>query len=75
MKVKAVMTRIETGPGSNQVEVLIQQLLDFIVKTNIFDFTAVDAYEVMVVRQQRLGQLEVGVAAAAGYAFDNTALL
>lgn len=75
MKVKAVMTRIETGAGSNQVEVLIQQLLDFIVKTNIFDFTAVDAYEVMVVRQQRLGQLEVGVAAAAGYASDNAALL
>jgi len=50
LEVEVVSKRPEAGAGSKQVEVLIQQILDFIVEADVFNDAAVNAYEVVVVR-------------------------
>ena len=64
MQVKHVTKWCELGTPGDLGEAAVDHLLELVVQLDILDGATGDAHEVMMMRQQRLAQLEMGALAA-----------
>lgn len=73
VQIQAVMSWRESGRGGGLGQLCVDQLLQPLTEVNIGQRSTGQAHEMVVMVDERLGQLEVGVVGGAGDPADHTA--
>ena len=69
------MKRREPGTARRRGQAPLHSLLELVVEADVFDRTARDADEVVVMFEQRLSEFEVSMVATGTYALDHAGSL